>query len=132
MKANDTQVGGDHYKSKAIQPWDYIIANNLPFLEGCIVKYVSRWQDKGGVGDLRKAQHFLAKLIEVQVDPQNPRQPEQLELFVDYSEPLLAARATLRSLEDALLAGDIKEARELCSALAVSAFQVEQMLTDNK
>jgi hypothetical protein len=130
MKANDTQVGGDHYKSKAIQPWDYIVSNNLPFLEGCIIKYVSRWQDKGGVGDLRKAQHFLAKLIEVQVDPQSPRQPEQLELFVDYSEPLLNARATLRSLEDALLAGNIKEARELCSALVVGAIGVDRMLID--
>jgi hypothetical protein len=59
------QVGGDHYMDKAIQPWDYIIANNLGYLEGNIVKYISRWKDKGGVDDLRKAQHYLAKLIEV-------------------------------------------------------------------
>ena len=51
--ADDMQVGGDHYMDKAIQPWDYI------------VKYISRWKDKGGVDDLRKAQHYLAKLIEV-------------------------------------------------------------------
>jgi hypothetical protein len=64
--ADDMQVGGDHYMDKAIQPWDYIIANNLGYLEGNIVKYISRWKDKGGVDDLRKAQHYLAKLIEVQ------------------------------------------------------------------
>jgi hypothetical protein len=63
--ADDMQVGGDHYMDKAIQPWDYIIANNLGYLEGNIVKYISRWKDKGGVDDLRKAQHYLAKLIEV-------------------------------------------------------------------
>ena len=64
--ANDVQVAGTHYKSKAIQPWDYIVANNLGYLEGNIVKYVSRWKDKGGVDDLRKAQHYLTKLIETQ------------------------------------------------------------------
>lgn len=63
--ANARQVGGDHYASKAIQPWDYIIANQLGYLEGNIVKYVSRWQSKGGIDDLRKARHYIDKLIEV-------------------------------------------------------------------
>jgi hypothetical protein len=66
LTANDVQVAGTHYKSKAIQPWDYIVSNNLGYLEGNIVKYVSRWKDKGGVDDLRKARHYLDKLIEVQ------------------------------------------------------------------
>ncbi len=64
--ANDTQVGGQHYKTKAIQPWDYIAANQLGYFEGNIVKYVSRWRDKGGVDDLRKAKHYLDKLIELE------------------------------------------------------------------
>ena len=63
--ANEQQVGGAHYAVKAIQPWDYIIANDLGYLEGNIVKYVSRWKDKGGIEDLKKAQHYLQKLIEV-------------------------------------------------------------------
>jgi len=63
--ANEQQVGGAHYAVKTIQPWDYIIANDLGYLEGNIVKYVSRWKDKGGVEDLKKAQHYLQKLIEV-------------------------------------------------------------------
>jgi hypothetical protein len=62
---NDIQYGGDHYKNKAIQPWDYISSNNMGFLEGCIIKYVSRYQDKNGIEDLHKARHFLEKLIEV-------------------------------------------------------------------
>ena len=65
-KANDTQVGGDHYKSKAIQPWDYIVSNNLGFLAGNVVKYVTRFGTKGGVVDLKKAKHYLDKLIEVE------------------------------------------------------------------
>jgi hypothetical protein len=65
IRANAQQVGGAHYAVKAIQPWDFIIANNLGYLEGNVVKYVSRWKDKGGVEDLKKAQHYLQKLIEV-------------------------------------------------------------------
>ena len=64
-RANEQQVGGAHYAVKAIQPWDYIIDNNLGYLEGNVVKYVSRWKDKGGIEDLKKAQHYLQKLIEV-------------------------------------------------------------------
>lgn len=64
-QANNNQIGGTHYTSKAIQPWDYIVANELGYLEGNIVKYVSRWRAKGGIEDLRKARHYLDKLIEV-------------------------------------------------------------------
>ena len=62
--ANARQVGGDHYQSKPIQPWDFILANGLGFLEGCVVKYVTRWRHKGGIEDLKKARHYLDKLIE--------------------------------------------------------------------
>lgn len=55
-------VGGTHYKS-AIQPVDYIEANNLDFFEGNVVKYVTRWRRKNGVEDLRKAQHYIEMLI---------------------------------------------------------------------
>jgi hypothetical protein len=63
--ANAIQVGGGHYQTKAIQPWDYIVSNRLGYLEGNVVKYVSRWQDKGGRQDLEKARHYLDKLLEV-------------------------------------------------------------------
>lgn len=62
---NDIQHGGDHYKNRAIQPWDYVIANEMGYLEGTIVKYITRYKDKNGVEDLMKARHFLDKLIEV-------------------------------------------------------------------
>ena len=66
MNANDVQTGGNHYVLKAIQPWDFIIANNLGYLEGNIIKYVTRHKEKGGIEDLKKAQHYLQKLIETQ------------------------------------------------------------------
>jgi hypothetical protein len=66
MAANDRQVGGDHYKNKNIQPWDYIVANDIGYLEGNIIKYISRWREKNGLADLAKAKHYLDKLIETE------------------------------------------------------------------
>lgn len=67
----DTQVGGSHYKTKGIQPVEYIFANNIGFFEGSVIKYVTRWKDKGGLADLEKAAHFIEMLIEFEVN--NPR-----------------------------------------------------------
>ena len=64
----DEQIGGDHYKDMAIQPVQFIVANNLGFLEGCIIKRVCRWRTKGGVEDLEKAKHELDLLIRLQDD----------------------------------------------------------------
>jgi len=58
------QFGGDHYKSKAIQPIEYIMANDLDYCEGNVVKYITRWKDKGGLEDLNKARHYIDFLIE--------------------------------------------------------------------
>lgn len=55
----DTQVGGDHYSKLAIQPIEYIDANGIPFIEGCIIKYATRWRDKGGIQDLEKIKHLV-------------------------------------------------------------------------
>ena len=66
MSALDTQVGGSHYKDLKIQPVEYITANNIPYMEGNIIKYVTRWREKGGLRDLEKARHYLDMLIEMQ------------------------------------------------------------------
>jgi hypothetical protein len=66
MDALNSQVGGDHYKNKAIQPVEYIHANRLGFCEGNIVKYVTRWRDKNGIADLEKARHYLDILIQLE------------------------------------------------------------------
>jgi len=63
--ANEVQVGGEHYKTKDIQPWDAIHAWGLGFFSGNVVKYVARHREKNGVEDLKKARHYLDKLIEI-------------------------------------------------------------------
>ena len=65
-EANKTQVAGGHYKQMPIEPWDYVASNGLGFFDGNVVKYVTRWRDKGGVNDLRKARHYIDKLIELE------------------------------------------------------------------
>ena len=64
--ANSKQVGGQHYKTKSIQPWDYIADNGIGYFDGCAIKYISRYKEKGGVNDLRKAIHYIEKLIEIE------------------------------------------------------------------
>lgn len=69
MTAMQDQIGGDHYKSKTIQPVQYCMANGIGFMEGSVIKYVTRWRDKGGIQDLKKAKHFLELLIEYEETP---------------------------------------------------------------
>ena len=64
MSALNKQVSGDHYKSKLIQPVEYIHANEIGFFEGNVIKYVTRWREKGGIADLEKAKHYIELLIE--------------------------------------------------------------------
>ena len=49
-----------------IQPVEYIHLNSIPFIEGCVIKYVTRWKEKGGLEDIKKARHFLDILIELE------------------------------------------------------------------
>ena len=65
---DDEVTNPKHYKGFGISPLKYITANELDFIEGNIVKYVSRYQFKGGVNDLLKAQTYLEKLIEREVE----------------------------------------------------------------
>jgi len=62
----NTQVDGKHYKHLKIQPVEYIHANNIPFIEGSIIKYATRWRDKGGLKDIEKIKHFCDLLIELE------------------------------------------------------------------
>ena len=73
MKSTDYQVAGAHYQKLKIQPIEYIMANELGFCEGAIVKYISRWRDKGGVDDLRKIKQFCEFLIESELEKMDLR-----------------------------------------------------------
>ncbi len=64
--ALESQEGGEHYRFGTIQPIEFIHANNLGFMEGNVVKYVTRHHDKNGVEDINKAIHYLELLKELE------------------------------------------------------------------
>ena len=62
----DQQVGGSHYKTLKIQPVEFILANQLGFCEGSIIKYTCRYKQKGGIEDLKKAIWYIERLITIE------------------------------------------------------------------
>jgi hypothetical protein len=65
MSANDRQVVGNHYKHGGEDHWDRAYRLGLDYFQSQITKYVERCWLKNGVEDLKKAQHFLEKYIEL-------------------------------------------------------------------
>lgn len=61
--SRSSQVGGDHYQN-TIQPWDIIDAWELDYYEGNVLKYLLRYRYKSGMQDLKKARHYLDRVIE--------------------------------------------------------------------
>lgn len=64
------EVRPDHYKVGGIEPWDYMETKMTPeqfegFLLGNVIKYVSRYPEKNGLEDLKKARTYLDRLIGV-------------------------------------------------------------------
>jgi len=66
MSALDTQAGGNHYKDLAIQPVEYIQANGLDYLQGNVVKYITRHKSKNGAEDIKKAIHYCQLILELE------------------------------------------------------------------
>jgi len=68
MSALDTQVAGDHYKKCKIQPIEYIHENNLDYLQGNIIKYITRHKNKNGADDIKKAIHYCELILKLQYE----------------------------------------------------------------
>jgi len=68
LGANEHQVGGTHYRDLDPNPWDVIMAWELNFLAGNVLKYLVRYKRKEGIESLLKAKHYLEKLIEYEND----------------------------------------------------------------
>ena len=60
------QIGGTHYSQLGIEPIQFIETNGLRYHEGNVIKYVSRWRNKNGMEDLKKAQWYINRLIELE------------------------------------------------------------------
>jgi hypothetical protein len=78
-KANERQIGGDHYKVGGEEHWDRAWRLKWDPFQYQITKYVERWKDKGGIDDLRKAQHFLEKYIELLTAPAQELDPSHVK-----------------------------------------------------
>jgi len=64
-RATKRQIGGKHYIKFAIQPIKFIIKNKLSFIQGCIIKYACRFENKNGIEDLEKIKHYCDLQIEM-------------------------------------------------------------------
>lgn len=64
MINKDKEVGGTHYADMKIEPIELIQALKLDFFQGSIVKYVSRYKNKNGIEDLKKASHYCQWCID--------------------------------------------------------------------
>lgn len=83
-RADEKQIGGDHYKSMAIQPTEFIYRNKLGWHEGNAIKYICRHKSKAGRADLEKAIHYLELLLEIEYE-----EPENADnLYATGSGPL--------------------------------------------
>lgn len=60
------EVGGNHYTRMKIQPIEYIMANNLPFADGNVVKYISRHRFKNGAEDVEKVIHYCKLILSLE------------------------------------------------------------------
>ena len=74
-KHSDKQIGGGHYKHMKIQPTEFIAANDIPFIEGNVIKYVCRHAHKNGKEDVLKAIHYLNLLIEYHYESNDIQEP---------------------------------------------------------
>jgi hypothetical protein len=81
MSALDKQVGGTHYKDMKIQPMEYVLENGIGAAEYAVIKYVSRWRNKNGIDDLKKAIHYLEILIEHETGRKNQAGSEAGQAF---------------------------------------------------
>ena len=75
MSALERQIDGGHYVKLKIQPMEYSMANGLDACQHTVVKYVTRFRDKGGKADLEKAIHTLQMLIEIEYGQSEPSAP---------------------------------------------------------
>lgn len=66
MSALNDQIGGTHYRDCAIQPVEFIHANQLTFLEGCVVKRICRHRTKNKAEDIKKAIHELRLILKLE------------------------------------------------------------------
>ena len=83
-----------HYADQKIQPIEYIVSNSLNFMEGNVLKYVTRHRDKNGAEDIKKAIRYLEFLLEAEYNIPDKRKDiltdmtrfDEFQAFLDHFE----------------------------------------------
>lgn len=78
--AIEIQIGGSHYKDLKMQPIELITQADLNFIQGCIIKYISRYEHKNGLQDIEKCIHYAQLAIEL-----NSTGPKMHSIGLGYS-----------------------------------------------
>lgn len=102
---NREQIGGTHYSKMKIEPIKFILANDIPFCEGNVIKYICRYKDKDGIQDLLKAKQYIDFLIE-----------EQREIEANYEEAIndMNKEAEKYKNKNVVTSGYLRKADEKC------------------
>jgi len=57
-----------HYTQWLIEPFTFLMINDVPYAEACVVKYILRWRKKNGIEDLEKARRIIDMIIELETN----------------------------------------------------------------
>lgn len=74
--ALDDQCGGNHYNKYIVQPIEYCMLNGLNAGQSNVVKYITRYKDKGGIEDLMKIKHYVDIILQLEYGITNPKEME--------------------------------------------------------
>lgn len=99
MKANERQVGGDHYRAE-YQHWDFCVDHAVPHLEGSATKYALRFRKKNGAQDLEKALHYVQKMRDVHAEGRYQNTINQCEIADNVGRMIVGAGLQPGSDED--------------------------------
>ena len=116
MSALDIQIGGSHYRNKGIQPIELIVALNLNFIEGNIVKYITRYKEKNGVQDIMKCVHYSQLAIELKCIRHNIDIHNNYELILQYVKANDLCSAQIYVL-NSCLQNDYEQVKLLCNEM---------------
>ena len=67
-KRNKTKdnINPSYYRKGKIEVVDFILDQKMSYLEGSVIKYLTRWKEKNGIEDLENAEWFLQKLMKIE------------------------------------------------------------------
>lgn len=128
MDALKTQVGGNHYKSMAIQPTEFAMAHDFDPCAFSILKYTSRYMNKNGAQDIQKAIHFID--LRLTCPPRRLAAPFSVAEYCHLNRLGVNETRALEALSYWMIEGDdsysvdVRDALiEIMNALNASAYQ---------